>query len=204
MAHLVEGQELRLIEGTLSLPKGSYGASVVKVDYFMRKLWLDGALPKGIVGLQIEIGNDDRHTAFKIASHAVEGGKSIITFEKAADLSYARVINLDERRNRVVVNVVPVETQLAGTQAGLTVSNEDGTRTWPATALGKITPDGYSYGLQGKFTEKDIPVGSTLRVWEYGPGDKARLPASAVVRRGEDGKLIVESFFGAKWTARRR
>jgi len=200
MAHLVEGTRLATKWGELKLAKREAVARVVKVDFWKRKLWLDAALPDGVVGHQVEIGNAEHRTAFRVATHEVTDARSVVTFVKAADLSYAHVKSVDVDKNRVAVNVGPLEGQYPGMDAGLTITNEDLSKAWKCRVLGRQGDVGYVYELIGGLDASDFTPGDVLRLWEYGVGDQARLPASAVVRREGEGGFRVESLFEAKWT----
>ena len=200
MAHLVEGTRLATKWGELKLAKSEATARVAKVDFWKRKLWLDAALPDGVVGHQVEIGNAEHRTAFRVATHELIDGRSVITFAKAADLSYAHVKSIDMEKNRVAVNVGPLEGSYAGMNAGLTVTNEDLSKAWKCRVLGRQGDAGYVYELIGALDADDFTPGDVLRLWEYGVGDQVRLPASVVARREGDGDFRVESLFEAKWT----
>jgi len=202
LAHLVEGTRLETRLGALRLRRPEARAKVVKVDYWKRKVWLDAALPRDIVGRQIEIGNAKHRTAFEIAAHDIEAGRSVLTFRKPADLSSAHVQAVLPKERRVAVSVGPVEGRLPGMNDGLTLTDAEGKRAWKCRVLGRRQPYHYVYQLAGPITAKDLPVGSAVWVWEYGVGDEVRLPASAVVRRGADGRRKVESAFGATWAER--
>ena len=201
MAHLVEGARLDTPWGALRLPAPRAVAKVVKVDYWQRRVWLDAALPQDIVGRQIEIGNEKHRTSYEIAAHELADGRSVLTFDKAADLSYAHVTARDVAGRIVAVNVAPVGLH-PGRNDGLTCTNEDLSKAWKCRLIGGWQGERYAWQLEGDLAEGDLPTGAVFRLWEYGVGDEVRLPATAVVRRGADGALRVESAFGATWTKR--
>ncbi|HJN08710.1 MAG TPA: hypothetical protein QF564_08450 [Pirellulaceae bacterium] len=203
MAHVVEGTRLDTPWGTLTLPKSEYNAKVVKVDYWKRRLWLSAALPTHIIGKQIEIGNTKHKTAFRIASHEIENGKSVISFHKAADLSYAHVQAVFPNQRRVAVNVGPVEGTYPGISEGLTVTTGDLSKAWKCKVFGRQGEYNYVYELSQPVSTNDFPIGSVLRLWEYGVGDQVRIPATAVIRRAPNGEHIGESVFDANWSEKR-
>lgn len=202
LATLSEGRELALPEGTLRLASPSLTARVARADYFKRMVWLDGAWPvDALAGEQVELGNAAHRTSFTIQSARTEAGQTVLTLDKAIDLSYAAVTGVLEPQRRVGVNVAPVGIEIAGRRDGLTCTNEAMDRFWKCRYVGPHERLGRLYQLEGAVTERDFAVGSVLRVWEFGPGDEARLAARAAVRRTADGKLLIETNAKAAWTA---
>ena len=202
LATLVEGRELALPEGVLRLPSPSLTARVGKVDYFKRRVWLDGLWPvDALAGEQVELGNAAHRTSFTVSAARVETGRTVLELDKAIDLSYAAVTGVLAPQRRVAVNVAPVGIEIAGRRDGLTCTNEAMDRSWKCRYYGQLERLGSLYQLEGDVTERDFPVGSVLRVWEFGPGDEARLAVRAAVRRGADGTLKLETNAKAEWTA---
>jgi hypothetical protein len=71
-----------------------------------------------------------------------------------------------------------------GMTEGLWASNEAMTKWWRCAYTGGSRAEGYFYKLTGSpVTEKDFPVGGTLRLWELGAGDDVRLETFVGLRR---------------------
>jgi hypothetical protein len=197
LAHFVEGTLLKTPVGTLTVDRPEYSGAITKVAYWQRKVWLSGAWPQPdkLIGEQIEFGNDHHKTSYTIAGAAKEGAQTVLTLDKALDLSYAHVTGVDAAQKTVTVNVTPA-THFPGMDAGLTCTNDDLSRSWKC----RMADAGKGiYQLEGTVSENDLPVGSVFRLWELGVGDSARLATHAVVRRMADGKYSVESNAQATW-----
>ncbi len=200
LAVLTEGRELALPEGRLRLAAPALTARVAQVDYLARRVWLDGTWPvEGLAGEQVEFGNAGRRTSFTVLGARVEGERTLLELDKAIDLSYAAVTGVIENRRVVGVNVAPVGMGIAGKREGLACSNDAMTRTWKCRYAGRHERLGHLYQLEGEMAAGDFPVGSVLRVWEFGPGDEARLAVRAAVRREAGGGLRLETNARAEW-----
>jgi hypothetical protein len=164
---------------------------------------LDASWPvEHLMGEYIEIGNADHKTSYMITAAKLEKGQTVLTLDKAADLSYAHVTGTALPKKQVGVSVAPTALNQPGMNNGLTCTNDDMTRNWSCRFIGGVDDAQMKtvYQLKGMVTEKDFPVGSVLRIWEYGVGDDVRLAARATVRRGADGKYSVTSNAKATWT----
>jgi hypothetical protein len=203
LAHLVEGTSLKTPWGTLTVAQPEYSGRITKVDYWKRKVWLAGAWPEAaqLSGAQVEFGNDQHKTSYTVVSAAKAGNQTVLTLDKALDLSYAHVVNVDPARKRVTVNVGTV-TAFPGMNAGLTCTNDGTGKSWRCRIVSGERASNYVYQLAEDVTAQDFPIGSEFRLWELGVGDAARLATHAVVRRGADGKYSVESNAKASWKAR--
>lgn len=199
MAELVGGTSLVTPSGTLAVESAELKGGVEAVDYWKREVTLSTAWPTArLAGEVVELGNARHRTSFTIVSARAEGGKTVLTLDKAIDLSYAHVLKSDPAKRTVTVNVGPLETY-PGMNAGLTCTSEDNAKAWKCSIIGRID-DGYVYQLVGNLTAQDFPVGSVLRLWEFGVGDEARLTCRAAVRRLADGTMAVETNATATWT----
>lgn len=199
LAAMVEGTELTGPWGALRLPAPAWTAKVARVDYWDRRVrldapWADALLP----GEQVEFGNDKHRTTYTVIAAAREGAAAVLTLDKALDLSYAHVVAADPAKGTVVVNIGPAGLPLGMTD-GLTCTHADNARTWPCAVIGGDSGR-YTYKLAAPFTAADFPVGGIFRLWEFGPGDTARLAARATVRRAPDGGWSIESNGKATWT----
>jgi hypothetical protein len=181
LAHRVEGTGLSTPWGMLTIEQSWHSGKVVRVDYSKRKVWLDGdwadAKP---VGQQIEFGNANHKTSFVVVAASKERGLTMLTLDKAMDLSYAHVIEVSPEERKVVPNIGPVEIE-RGMDDGLTCTTDDRKKSCRCKVL-EGDSAGYVYQLDGNVSEQDFLIGSIFRVWEFGVGDSARLASSAVVR----------------------
>lgn len=184
-AQLVEGTELRSPLVRITPRTASHVGKVTRVDYPARRIWLDAALPEGLlVGSQCEIGNDAHRTSFTIVAAEREGDATVLTFDKPADLSYAKVVAVEPGLKRVFTTIGPAITP-PGMDAGLTCTNEDLSRAWRCSVLGRVADKGFGYQLEGNLADSDVAVGSTLRLWEYGVGDDIRIAGHVTLLRDE-------------------
>jgi len=82
-----------------------------------------------------------------------------------------------------------------GRDAGLVASNDDLTRFWRVAYSGGDRHAGHEFTLSPMdpkadgpaFSGRDFPVGTGLRVWEFGEGDRFRIKTGVSVRRTADG-----------------
>ena len=202
LAAMTEGTELTTQSGTLRMAKPAWSAKVTRVDYWDRRVFLDADWSDALLpGEQIEFGNDKHRTTYTVVSASREGGATVLSLDKALDLSYAHVAALDPAKGTVVVNIGPAGLT-PGMTDGLTCSNADNSRTWPCTVVGGDSGR-YTYKLNTPFKPEDFPVGSVFQLWEFGPGDLARLAARASVRRTDGNRWVIESNGKADWTPAR-
>jgi hypothetical protein len=201
LAHLVGGTSLVTPQGALTLEAPDLKAKVAAVNYWRREVALSQPWAGDrLAGEVVEFGNNDHRTSFTVAAARMENGRTVLTLDKAVDLSYAHVIRSDPAKKQVVVNVGPLETY-PGMNAGLTCTNEDNTKAWKCSIVG--TQDGgFVYQLKGEVAAQDFPAGSILRLWEFGVDDEAHLTCRAAVRRVPDGKMVVETNGKATWMAK--
>jgi len=204
LAHLVEGTQLTTPWGTLRAPTPALKGKVAAVNYWQRAVTIDAPWPVDkLIGEQVEIGNSRHRTSYTVTAARRQGAQVVLTFDKAADLSYAGVAAVNASRKLVTVNVAPVAVTLPGKNAGLTCTNADMTKSWRCSYAGRDKRRRSMYKLEGTFAKEDLPEGSVFRVWEYGVGDEVRLATRAIVRRQDDGAHRVESNAAATWEPRR-
>jgi hypothetical protein len=200
LAHLVEGTNLTTPWGTLTMEKSAQSGKILKVDYWNKKVWLDGDWSDAkLVGQQIEFGNDKHKTSFTVTDAARAGEQTVVSLDKAIDLSYAHVLKASPDKHILLANIGPVGLG-NGMNDGLSCTTDDLRKSWHCKVLGEVH-DGFGYLLDGDFSADDFPEGSVFRLWEFGVGDTARLATSAVVRRSALGTFIVESNTKANWRA---
>jgi hypothetical protein len=198
LASLVEGTGMKTPWGTLIMNRANWTGTITRVDPWQRKVWLsadwsDARLP----GEQVELGNDNHKTSYTVVAAEQQDGVTVLTLDKAFDLSYAHVRKVIPEKNTVIVNIAPVNA-FPGADSGLTCTNEDGTKNWKCKLLGEVD-NGFAYELDRAATETDFTIDSVFRLWEFGAGDTARLAARASVRRTSDNKLVVETNGKALW-----
>ncbi len=199
LAHLVEGSRLATPWGVLTVEPASRSARVTRVDYWKRQVWLDGDWSDAtLAGQQVELGNDRHKTSFTVIAADLSAGCTVITVDKAIDLSYAHVVQCLPEKRQVIVNIGPVGLE-NGMLDGLTCTTEDLSKRWSCRIL-NAQSGAYAYELQGEVSEQDFQPGSLFRLWEFGVGDTARLASSAVVRRTPEGRFTIESNAKATWS----
>ena len=199
LAHLVEGSRLVTPWGVLAVEPASRCARVSRVDYWKRQAWLDGDWSGAtLAGQQVELGNDQHKTSFTVVAASSADGGTVITVDKAIDLSYAHVVRVLPEKRQVIVNIGPVGLE-NGMLDGLTCTTEDLSKRWSCRIL-NAQSGAYTYELQGEVSEQDFQPGSLFRLWEFGVGDTARLASSAVVRRTREGRFSIESNAKATWS----
>ncbi|MHC4717373.1 MAG: hypothetical protein ACYS5V_10405, partial [Planctomycetota bacterium] len=181
MAHLVEGDRLDAGDVRLWPARPRWRARIASVDYFARRVALDGAHPDvRWAGQQVEIGNAQHKTSYTVTAATTTAGRTVLTVDKAIDLSYARVRGVDAEKRIVRVNLQP--PAMAGRDAGLTCTTADMSRAWKCRLRGR-RGGGYAYELTGAVTPTDFPRGSVLRLWEFGAGDEVRLASHCHLAR---------------------
>jgi hypothetical protein len=189
--HSTDAEGLRQVEltgGTLMEGAGfrlqaarrEHTATITKVDYARKTFWTDKPLPAGSAGRILEMlapGCPDSHTITSIVS---EGTGSKVTLTLSADFYRSKVgkINAETMEVDGDLSLSEARTRLGG----MTLSNDSLTRFW------RIKENtGKHFMVDGAVTASDFSPSDTLRIWEYGVGDKIRLATFASARRIESG-----------------
>jgi len=190
-ASLVAGQTLEKPGVVIIQPQtAAYTGTIKTIDHLRRSFTLDSDLPGELIGHAVwEVGNDQHRTSLEIPK--VRGRK--LDFRKGLELVSTRVVSVDRQAGEVVGRLVSIlmgaeedNGMKPGMTSGLWASNEDLTKWWQCEYTGGSRDNGYTYKLTGSpIGEKDFPVGGTLRIWELGPGDQARLATRVNLRRNE-------------------
>jgi|GEM_PF-506988 len=184
--NVVEGSGVKLPGLEVIVDTPAYTAGITAVDYLARRVTLDQQLPADmIVGEVFEVGNEHRKTSFTITAAENVNGVTVVTFDKPADLAYSRVTEVDSRNREVRTQIAPVGMGMPGLQAGLTCTNEDMSKSWKCETDGSRGKRGCVYKLSSNVSSGDMPVGSVMRLWEFGVDDEVRIPTHVKLLRDE-------------------
>jgi hypothetical protein len=171
-ATLVGGTKLEANGVLLTPARAAYEGEVKAVDYWNKTAELSTPLPSDSAGAVLEIGPPQRRTSYTVTS--VKGDET--TFLKGMDLAGSRIESFSPD------GMPQTATEIA--QLGQTVSGDDGVPLWRVGAGSK----GNTLQLSGgSAPQSKLKVGDMVRLWEFGPGDKYRLPAWASLTRATDG-----------------
>lgn len=173
LANISAGTALETPEVKLKLAAHRTG-KVVKVNYAEKQMTIEG--DKDWTPGVIEVGQTT-HTITQVAGNT-------FTLAGGAAVYSSRILRVDAAKQEVAckLGLPPVANGvLAGLDKDLVVSNEAGTKFWRAEYKGPAGGGSeYVFKLDAPFTE---PVGSGLRVWDYGVGDTVRQATFANLRR---------------------
>jgi len=187
-ATLVGGSVLSSRHVRMALANSAYEATVTKVDYYDRKIWVDQRLPSSLLGrCFVEIGNPRHWTSLQIVDVQDSGGGSVLTFRKSVEKLTSRVLAVDVVERTVKTRLgMPcnVSGKMPGEDDALVASNEDLSRLWRADFVTGSNARGYTWRLyDNKVRQQDLPLGSSFRLFEFGVGDSVRIQAFASLRR---------------------
>jgi hypothetical protein len=199
--------------------------TVTAVDYAARTLSIRGGntpWPAGrrLAGRTFEIGLPGRMTAYTLQSVADGGDAATLTVTQGAQLYLSAVRTADPAARQIVCAIaLPMKdgAVVPGLDKNLVASDEDGSRFWRATYLGRVDDTGIAaFELDQSFSDEDFRPGRRLRLWEYGVGDTVRQSTTCSLCRLDDGvyewtgdvdaevslpaSRIESSLDGAAWT----
>jgi len=191
-ATLVGGGLLETPDVRLALPEPVYEASITKVDYYQRRIWVDRSLPAKLMGHSfMEVGNPRHRTSIEIVGISPAGAGSVLTFRKGMEKLTSRVVSVDPEGRTVTTRLgLPcnVSGNMPGEDEALVASNEDLSEFWRADFKSGNNQLGYTWQLSGgELGAEDFPADSTFRLFEFGVGDRLRVRAFASLRRTEPG-----------------
>jgi len=179
LATLTGGTRLQGPDVRLSLPEAEITAIITKVDYLKKTFWTDRPFPAQAAGGIVEILPPGRPTSFTIESVVPDGAGSRVTLTRRADFYRSPL-------TRVVADPPEVDGYLDmpatfPKAAGMTLSNDDATKTWRVKAS-----KSNDFFLDSAVAEADFLPSKIVRLWEFGVGDKLRIATVASVRRTAD------------------
>jgi hypothetical protein len=173
-ASLVGGTRLQADGVLLTAEREAFEGEVQAVDYLAKTATMKGPLPTNAVGAVLEIGPPTRRTSYTISG--VNGTQ--VTFRKGMDLAGSRIQSFTATGN--------LQTVTAIAESGVTVTSDDQESFWRLGAESKGNTLQLTGGADAKAALK---VGDMVRIWEFGPGDRYRLPAWTSVTRDAQGKV---------------
>ncbi|NUN92866.1 MAG: heparinase II/III family protein [Verrucomicrobiae bacterium] len=171
---------------------------VTRVDHARQELELapDAGAPwpggPALEGRVFEVGLAPKWTTYTIRQVSSAGSSKSVTLNTVGGSAFysSRILRTDPGKREVAClsGMGPViEAVRPGLDKNLVVSDAAEKHFWRATYTGRTAKDDYAFHLDAPFTENELPVGGTLRVWEYGVGDTVRQATFANLRRRADG-----------------
>jgi len=156
---------------------------VVAVDYLKRRVTVDAHIPARLfAGKWCEVGGAFHRTSFQVATIEHAGGRSVLTLRKGIEVMRSHVVASDPKAGRLRTAIAML--RFRGRDRELTASNEPLTKFWKVAYTGGDRHQGHEFQLTGApVGEKDFPVGSVLRVWEFGVGDEVAVRTGVSLRR---------------------
>jgi hypothetical protein len=194
LASLGGGTRLATPLVEMALPARERTGKVTRADYAGQRMEIaagEGApWSAALAGRAFEVGLDPKWTTYMARKVEGDGKKAVISTVGGAAFYSSRILRADPSRREVccLSGMGPViEVVRPGLDKNLVVSDEEGGRFWRATYRGKTPAGDYAFVLDGAFSEKEMPVGGCLKVWEFGVGDTVRQATFASLRRLADG-----------------
>jgi len=202
-ATLVGGTRLAGPGFRIETSRREWRGTVVRADYFAKKIHVDGAWPATRRERIVEIGavdgggKDGYVTGYTATAIEPAAGKAAITLLRGADYYLSRVKSVDAAKGIVVCRMsVPGSAgDLTGLDSGFVASNHRLTKFWRADVLpGDRPTQSYPFRLRGApVREKDFAPEMTLHLWEFGVGDAVRMSTFMSLRRMGDGVYELEA-----------
>ena len=175
-ATLTGGILLEAPDVVLRAPQRDYSATITKVDYLKKTFWTDKPLPPGSAGRVFEVLPPGCPTSFTIAEVVPDGEGSRVTVTAGADFYRSAIREITENPP-TVRGSLPVQTGRGASSAGMTMTNDDMTKSWRTTST--------YHNINAPATAADFAPSNAVRLWEYGVGDNIRLAAAVSLRRIE-------------------
>ena len=168
-ATLVGGKRLQTNKLKIEIPQSAYEGTVKSVAYYRKRAVFSGRLPAGAEGAVIEIGPPTRRTSYTIET--VNGNE--VTFRKGMDRAASRIESVSGD------GTIKTRGRIWG-RPGLHVSDEKREVFWKV----KRAPSDKTVILEGgPDPTQSLRRGMVLRLWEFGPGDRYRLPVHVNLQR---------------------
>ncbi|MDA0839890.1 MAG: hypothetical protein O3B01_17370 [Planctomycetota bacterium] len=193
IATLTGGTKLFAPEAKIEVVTGERTATVSKVDYLEKTIWIDQQWPGRTSSSILEIGltNPEHLTAYTAIKSIPEENGTRIVFQRGSDYYRSEVTSIEGDTVTCVLD--PMMMYAPGNRNGWVASNESQTRFWRAEFLDKR-----QFKLSGPEVNKEaFGKEGALRLWEYGVGDKVRQSTSASLVRIEPGDYEFRSDAGA-------
>lgn len=184
-ASLTGGTLLQSHDLTLRVAAAQRTATVVKVDYPNRLIWIDAPWPAASSHQPFEIGNPQRRTAYTASAVRPVGSGSMLTLIDGAAVYRSPITQVLPEKQRVDALLTSVAFE--GGLAGYTVTNDDLTRTWKLKAV-----NGNDFTLDGPVAAEHFQPTNALRMWEYGVGDTLNQSTFVSLQRQPDGTYKVQ------------
>lgn len=180
---LVGGRSARTADASIEVERAEWTAKISSVDYAALTLTVDAAFPASLRDEQAHIFNERHHTSYRITRAEPRGTQTVLTYDRAPDLGQSRIVEMEGQRIRTEL---PYRLEyIPNRRAGLTATGEAQTAFWKFTR-GK---EDATYQLEGRaptradFPDTDRDGRSTLRIYDFGPGDTIRIPVHAQLAR---------------------
>jgi len=189
-ATLVGGRTLESPLVKIATDASERCATVTRVDYEARKMWIDQPWAKREVESVFQVGIPEHWTTYTATSAASSGDGSVMTLKRGADYFRSHIEEISTAESTVTTTLRPLVEYLDHNRAGWVASDEACKTFWRATYLGEgrfRLDDGPSVNREA-FGEAGV-----LRLWEYGVGDVVRQSTSVSLRRVENGVFEVTS-----------
>ncbi len=154
-------------------------ATVSKVDYLEKTIWIDREWPGRASSSILEIGlTEPRHlTAYTALKVTPEEEDTRVLFQRGSDYYRSEVTSIEG--DTVTCILDPMMMYAPGNRAGWVASNDSRTEFWRAEFL-----EERRFKLSGpEVTREAFGKEGALRLWEYGVGDTVRQSTSASLVR---------------------
>lgn len=184
LASLTGGMLLETPELILKPSSAQFNGKVISVNYLKRQMVIDKKWNPASVGRVFEVDAGQRTTSYTLRSVQPNGAGSVLTLQNGADYYRSRILKVGPG-GVVVCQVKPVLDEIPGLNKNFTATNDQITRFWKADLISANFAE-TKWQLKGApVSEDDFKPEAVLRLWEYGPGDTARLSTFVSIRRLE-------------------
>jgi len=165
---------------------GERQATVTRVDYLKRQMWIEPAWPARRSESVFEVGVPGHWTTYTATAVQTDGKASRLSLLRGGDYFRSTIETIDAAQSTVTATLRPLIEAIDHNRAGWVASDDRAENFWRATYLGAG-----QFRLDGS-TEKLAP-GDAFRLWEYGVGDTLRQSTSISLRRtGETWELSTD------------
>jgi hypothetical protein len=159
---------------------GQRRATVTRVDYLQRQMWIEPAWPaRGTTGF-VETGVPGHWTTYSVTGVADDGKASRLSLLRGGDYFRSPIEQVDAAEATVTATLRPLVESIDHNRAGW-VASDDQMRTFGRAeylGMGRFRLDGP--------LAAELAAGDILRLWEYGVGDTVRQSTTVSLRRTGD------------------
>lgn len=196
---VVAGGTLLELPEIVVIPKtAEYDAVISDVNYLdktivINKVWPDSKTPQ-IAEIIASGSGKSRTTSYTVNSVRPDKNKSTLILKDGADYFRSSISSIDSDKKVIKTQLGASLGKIEGLTRNFTASNDKMTKFWRADYRG----DGEWKVTNGNVSKNNFATPPSLRIWEYGKGDRIRLRTWISVRKTSDDVYLISGNVDAK------